>query len=454
MRPRARAGLLLFAATLAACGDSLIDHRDTDVRQFQQPTTCAENLIQCGNECRSQNPADVGYVCGVACTPCSDPLPAGAARTCTPTGPGGHDGVCGYECEPGYLKCADGCCSPALVAAGGEFACASTSVAQGGEVHCWGAGDKGQLGDNLATDRSTSAKVPGLSSVTRLAAGVAHVCAASGSTTSCWGDRAGFGGTGQANAPEAVAALAGATALSAGAAHTCGIVAGAVKCTGATAAGGGSPSLTGTALEIAAGVGFSCALMDSAGARSVWCWGVNGFGQLGTGDTAPRASPFQVTAVPATLQHVSAGTRHACASNDQAVNALYCWGDNSAFQIGRFAQGVLPPTLNARVNKPITALAAGGLATCTVQQDPTDILQCWAQDDFVAGGTAPDGEENHIGGFATPPGAVSTGGAHTCFVEAGFTPPRLRCFGHDDRGQLGDGGAPTNSASPTLVVDR
>ncbi|HEY6099396.1 MAG TPA: hypothetical protein VIW03_08200, partial [Anaeromyxobacter sp.] len=53
------------------------------------------------------------------------------------------------------------------------------------------------------------------------------------------------------------------------------------------------------------------------------------------------------------------------------------------------------------------------------------------------------------------PGPFSTGGTHTCLIEVTGTPSRLQCFGHNARGQLGDGTNTTPTAGTVKdVVDR
>ena len=69
------------------------------------------------------------------------------------------------------------------VSAGGAHTCASL---QNGQIACWGGNESGQLGDGTTTDRATPAPVPGVSGL--VDAGRSHTCAwTSGGQASCWG---------------------------------------------------------------------------------------------------------------------------------------------------------------------------------------------------------------------------------------------------------------------------
>lgn len=458
MRLHHAAAPLSLVALLAACGDSLVDHRNTAVRDTQQPTTCGPNLVQCGTACTTQVVGEPGWVCGTSCQPCAPTGIGNSTLTCTPVGAGGHDGVCGFECDPGLLKTAAGCSAPKLVAAGANFSCATASDT--GEVHCWGDNSQGQLGPGVAgTSRSTSGKVDFalLTGVTALAAGPAHACAAVGTgEVYCWGDATGWGGNVSTATPVPVAELTGATKLTAGLRHTCGITNGStLVCAGAPTDGGiPTTALAGTqVLEIAAGDAFTCALVNTS-PHNVQCWGDDFYGQLGDGVSgAATSTPKTVTGIPITIQHIAAGAHHACASND-TTTPVYCWGDGTQNQLGLTTGAHLPPTQNGRINKAVTRMTAGLLGTCAVMLDPGEILNCWSADAAVAGGTAIAGERNAVS-FAAPPGAISMGADHTCFVEAAVSPNRLHCFGRNASGQLGDGTTTAPTAGTVVtVVDR
>jgi alpha-tubulin suppressor-like RCC1 family protein len=59
------------------------------------------------------------------------------------------------------------------------------------EVWCWGANDRGQLGDGTTEDRPLPRRVIGLRGAQRVACGGAHTCAIDGDgRLRCWGDNA------------------------------------------------------------------------------------------------------------------------------------------------------------------------------------------------------------------------------------------------------------------------
>ncbi|MEN6349224.1 MAG: immunoglobulin-like domain-containing protein [Syntrophomonas sp.] len=142
----------------------------------------------------------------------------------------------------------------------------SLAVAGDGSVWAWGANDYGQLGDGTKTDRNTPVKVLGLDGVKIVAviAGHRHSLAlASDGTVWGWGNNFdGQVGDGVATAAE--------TNVNTSASKVVGL-------TGATA--------------IAVGGFHSLALKNDG---TVWAWGANRIGQLGTGDSDFHSTPAQV----------------------------------------------------------------------------------------------------------------------------------------------------------------
>jgi alpha-tubulin suppressor-like RCC1 family protein len=82
-------------------------------------------------------------------------------------------------------------------------------------------------------------------------------------------------------------------------------------------------------VQVAGGGNFSLAL-EAGG--TVWAWGDNGSGELGTGDTEDAdPSPAQVPSLPNIVQ-IATGTQHALALGNDGT--LWAWGDNTYGQLG------------------------------------------------------------------------------------------------------------------------
>jgi alpha-tubulin suppressor-like RCC1 family protein len=116
--------------------------------------------------------------------------------------------------------------------------------------------------------------------------------------------------------------------------------------------------------------------LDATG--TVWAWGDNAYGQLGSG--APggsSAAPLQVR-LPGVVA-ISAGARHSLAVDSQGT--VWCWGDNSAGQCGQSsAVAQLPaPTPVAGVAGAVE-VAAG--AEFSLARSGGGAVMAWGDDSF------------------------------------------------------------------------
>ncbi len=385
---------------------------------------CDAGNHACGGSCWGD--ADPTH-CGPGCTPCT--APANATPTC-------GAGACGFTCDPGWMRCGDGCCRAGAVAVGGDFACALLSD---GRVRCWGANDRGQLGDGSTVFRPEPVDVIGLPAAparaVAIAAGQAHACAvvSPGGQAFCWGDNStaelGSAASGPfSTTPVQVAGVSGiATPASPSAPPP-------------IAAGGG---IAGTP---PVPFGHTCAV----GAGGLACWGANGSGQLGDGSTLQSATPRVVPGV-GSASAVATGERHTCAAS---AGTLRCWGANGSGQLG---DGTLVASSTPRVVTGVSAAsfaAAGRAFTCAVA-GATPQLVCFGDNGEAQVTASPPPPATQVtavapslgGGFS--PGLVATGRAHACGLEPGTA--TFKCFGANGQSQLSGAPSATGKVDVTLT---
>lgn len=174
-----------------------------------------------------------------------------------------------------------------------------------GSVMCWGANDRGQLGDGTTASRAVATLVPALSNVTQVTGGAQHACARRGDgTVWCWG----YNASAQCGLPTAAMSAAAPTQVA-------GIA---------------------DAQEVSAGEHFTCA---RRGDGTVWCWGNNDVGQLGEDGVQFTASPTPLR-IPgvAGATAIATGAQHGCALLGDGT--LRCWG---SFHYGALGVGHLFP---------------------------------------------------------------------------------------------------------------
>ncbi|MGI6307779.1 MAG: hemoblobin-interacting domain-containing protein [Dethiobacteria bacterium] len=126
---------------------------------------------------------------------------------------------------------------------------------------------------------------------------------------------------------------------------------------------------SGTALAdvkaIAAGQGQSFALKNDG---TVWAWGWNGNAQLGNGSTVDSSVPVQVARLM-DIQAITAGANHVMALKDDGT--LWAWGNNNYGQLGIGADvtSYIPTQLCAASD--ITMINAGYYHSLAVKNDGT-----------------------------------------------------------------------------------
>ena len=229
------------------------------------------------------------------------------------------------------------------VAAGAHHSLALTS---NGEVWSWGANDVGQLGNGTYQMRTIPGTVRGLSHVQGLAAGKDHSLAvlADGSVWA-WGNNH-FGQLGNpnlvpSNLPLPVDGLSDVRAVSAGYWHSMALKAdGTVWGWGRGDLGQLGSAATGTTnceplriegltdiVELCCGSAHNVALKSDG---TVWTWGANNHGQLGTTE-ADAGSPALVWGLNKAVA-IGAGGAFSLAWTEDGV--LWAWGSSDFGQLG------------------------------------------------------------------------------------------------------------------------
>ncbi len=240
--------------------------------------------------------------------------------------------------------------------------------------------------------------------------------------------------------------------VASGYSHTCALaVGGAAYCWGYNGYGQlGSGSLASSTLPVAVagghvftalatGANHSCGLKADG---SAWCWGYGAAGSLGNGTT----SSYQTTPVPVSGGHVFeelvTGAYQVCGRT--AAGVAHCWGYNYYGQVGT---GSLP--YYYVVPQPVSgghafqSLGAGEYTTCGVTTGGAAL--CWGY-----GGSGQMGNGG-LASFNPTPLSVSgghvfasidVGGYHVCALqESGDT----WCWGYNYVGSVGNGTVTTTS---------
>lgn len=226
--------------------------------------------------------------------------------------------------------------------------------------------------------------------------------------------------------------------------------------------------------SIAVGNGFACArLVDGR----VKCWGENGSGQLGLGDTTDRGDgpgemgvdlPAVNLGAGRTTVQVVAGDSNACALLDNG--AVKCWGSNTYGQLGLgdvALRGDGPGEMGD--NLPAVQLGSGRIATsltvglgsvCALLDNAS--VKCWGfgfngqlgLGDTAARGDGPGEMGDNLPAVQLGSGrtavAVSAGGGTSCAV---LDNGALKCWGYNNAGQLGLGDTGNRGDGPGEMGD-
>jgi len=209
---------------------------------------------------------------------------------------------------------------------GADHTCA---VFDDGTVGCWGANDRGQLGDGTDAEMSSTMVPVDLANVQEIRANYRGNCALlADRTVWCWGFVEGIG----ASATPTDVGLTDVTRVS-----THGNTFYAVR-----------------------------------GDGTLWAWGENGFGELGQGTEGGPEGLVQIDSL-ADVVDVAAGGDHACAL--LADGTVWCWGSNANAQIARPGDPASSTPIEYEGIPPAAAIYSGQEHLCIVARDGS--VHCW-----------------------------------------------------------------------------
>ena len=246
--------------------------------------------------------------------------------------------------------------------------------------------------------------------------------------------------------------------LAAGYFHTCAVLAdGRVQCWGAnelgqlgdgsTKSGSAVPvtvsGITG-AVAVSGGYFHTCAVLADG---RVQCWGSNHSGELGKRTANRSTVPVTVSDITHAVA-VTSGYKYSCAL--LADGRVQCWGNNDLGQLGNGsikAGSAVPVTVSGLTNA--VAIIGGGEHACAVLADGR--VRCWGSNQYGQLGNGTTSKSSFVPVTVrglTNVVAVAGGGGHTCAL---LTDGRVECWGSNGEGRLGDGTTVQYSAVPVTV---
>jgi hypothetical protein len=222
---------------------------------------------------------------------------------------------------------------------------------------------------------------------------------------------------------------------------------------------------------------YTCAVLASG---RLSCWGDNELGQLGLGESGvSRPRPGErvpVAALSERVEDFAGGPSHACAVLEGGE--LSCWGRGRAGQLGlAYTSTQLSPGARVHVGAAVARVVAGVESTCIVSTEGR--VRCWGANErgqLGYGHVTPIGDtrtpEQAAQGVLDADGRRLLGGnvriagttravqvepvagsrSYCALLESGS----VRCWGQNDRGQLGYGHAAELSElyTPELMATR
>jgi alpha-tubulin suppressor-like RCC1 family protein len=287
-----------------------------------------------------------------------------------------------------------------FVDAGDSHSCATRF----GLLYCWGENAKGRLGLGDEDNRVTPARVGSDANWIAVATGVAHTCALkTDGTVWCFGEST-FGQLGQgtllpSSVPQPVA-------------------------------------LPGKVVHLSSQANTACAVLEDG---SLHCWGRNWEGNIGLDDQHPGVDQPRPIRSGGENDWTLTGTGDGHTCGVRGAGLLFCWGRNSAANLGLGQTVDLQRRVATQVgaDQDWSSVFSGQDASCGIRAD--GLLFCWGGNSFATLGLG-DRDARLTPSELSPPGGgaawsqVSLDTFHACGID---TASKLYCWGRNLEGQLG-----------------
>ena len=184
------------------------------------------------------------------------------------------------------------------------------------------------------------------------------------------------------------------------------------------------------------------------------CWGSNSNGQLGNGSGSGESSliPVRVKGFidVGGVTSISAGRFHSCAIYQ---GSAYCWGSNAHGRLGNSPAGGMSatPLMINELGVGVNSVVAGNEHTCAIINGAA---WCWGRDRMTFGqlgdgGAATDSESSvpvAVLNLTSGVTSIAAKWSHTCAIQNGA----VWCWGRGTEGQLGNS-SNANSHVPVQV---
>lgn len=335
----------------------------------------------------------------------------------------------------------------------------------GAAVYCVGENNRGQLGDGSRQARTTPVAVSGLTDALRVYTGFEHSCALrSNGTVTCWGandfGQLGSGSTnGESTTASAVTGLTGVVSLSAGYRHNCVVTGGGtVYCWGDNDRGGlGTGVFNGirnvpvqvrdianaTQVDASGAEGSTCAVLSTG---QVACWGANSDGELGHGSVVDSALPIVIPDLGNIAQVNMGGLNRISDFDDlnpsgtncaiDTAGAVFCWGAANAGQLAMGAgQNHRTTPVRLPLSRPALSVDIGGGHGCAVLDN--NAVQCWGGNQKGQIGAGVANNDNNPPTTVLGLTTATQLSAGRSYTCALLTGGNMQCWGENGWAQMG-----------------